>query len=97
MRNPASNPFLLGITGILLFLGYTLGITMIGATTGGMTFLLLGKLFVPEMTLSELALSGLRVGTILAGIWAPGVSIVLCFMWGKKQRDRLEITEEGAR
>lgn len=70
-----------------LFLGYTLGIVATGAVAGGLAFLALGKLFVPEMTFAELSLTGLRVGTILSGVWAPGVAIVLCFMKGKRLRD----------
>jgi hypothetical protein len=70
------------------FLAYALGIVALGAPAGAAAFALLGKLFVPEMSVGELALNGTRIGAILAGVWAPGVAIVLCFIRGKKERDR---------
>lgn len=93
MKSIASRPVVFILVGILRFIGYTLGITAVGAVAGGLAFQIFGRLFVPEMTYAELSLSGLRVGAILAGVWAPGVAIVLCFMWGKKQRDRLRAGE----
>jgi len=94
MSRIAAHPVLFGFIAFLRFLGYMAGITAVGAVAGGLSFQIFGRLFMPEMTYSELAISGLRVGTILAGVWAPGVSIVLCFMWGKKQRDRLKFREQ---
>lgn len=82
---------------IALFLGYTAEIVILGATAGCVAFLALGKLFVPDMTYAELAVSGLRVGAILAGVWAPGVSIVLCFIHGKKLRDRAKELQPESR
>lgn len=73
---------------LLIFLYYVLGMVLIGALTGCLVFLVLGPLFLKESTLTEIALNGLKVGTILAGIWAPGVAIVKCFILGKKERDR---------
>jgi len=70
-----------------IFLLNALVITGAGAVAGGAAFLLLGKLFMPAMSYAELSLTGLRVGGILAGVWAPGVSIVLCFVRGKKEND----------
>ncbi len=79
---------------VFLFLGYTIGIVATGAVAGGLAFQLFGRLFVPEMTFAELSLAGLRVGTILSGVWAPGVAIVLCFMRGKRLRDERRQKEE---
>jgi len=85
----AERAFLHGLRWVGLFLLYALGIVAVGALTGGTVFLLLGKLFVPGETFSWLATTGLRVGAILSGVWAPGVAIVLCFVRGKRERDRL--------
>ncbi|MFP4353106.1 MAG: hypothetical protein ACLFRP_00275 [Puniceicoccaceae bacterium] len=81
--------FVSGLRWVGLFLSYALGIVAVGALTGGGVFLLLGKLFVPDESFGWLGATGLRVGAILAGVWAPGVAIVLCFVRGKRERDRL--------
>ncbi|MBC2601919.1 hypothetical protein [Puniceicoccus vermicola] len=69
-----------------IFLYYTLGMVLIGATTGCLVFLILGPLFLKDETTWNIALYGLKTGTILSGIWAPGVAIVKCFMRGAKER-----------
>tara|TARA_R100000027_G_scaffold391_2_gene482 strand:+ start:16630 stop:16923 length:294 start_codon:yes stop_codon:yes gene_type:complete len=70
-----------------IFLYYTLFIVAIGAATACLVFLTLGKLYYPEGSYRDLALSGLKVGTILSGIWGIGVAIVKCFVKGKAERD----------
>jgi len=70
---------------ICFFLFYAISIVVLGAIGGMLAFLLLGKLFMPDMTFVELGLKGLRVGAIYAGVWASGVSIVLCFMKGHRE------------
>jgi hypothetical protein len=72
----------------LLFLAYGLLTVAAGAIVGTVGFLLLGKLFTPDLSFAELARHGLRMGSIYAGVWAPGLAIVLCFMHGKRERDR---------
>ncbi|MEM0967209.1 MAG: hypothetical protein AAGJ81_13775 [Verrucomicrobiota bacterium] len=69
------------------FISYVLIIIACGAFAGSAAFSLLGKLFMPSMTFGELAITGARVGAILAGVWASGVAIVLCFVKGKQERD----------
>lgn len=79
---------LLALKWLWFFLYYALVIVLLGALAGSLAFLLLGKLFMPEMTFGELGLKGMRVGAILAGVWASGVSIVLCFVKGHKERSK---------
>lgn len=64
--------------------GYAVAITLAGALGGFLAFLAFGKFFVPDWTWTALALKGLKVGGILAGVWAPGVAIVLCFIRGHR-------------
>ena len=69
------------------FFYYALSMVAIGAVTGCAVFLVLGRLFLADASWTDLALYGLKTGTILSGIWAPGVAIVKCFVRGKHARD----------
>jgi len=75
---------------ILYYLGYFVYYTVIilgaGTVIGLILFTLLGPLF-GEYSFSFLLKKGAWVGFRYAGVWAGGVSIVLCIIRWKKIRD----------
>jgi len=79
--------FRIGLRWAGFFLFYALTLVAIGAVTGCIVFSLLGPLFLEHSSRSEIAFYGLKTGAILAGIWAPGVAIVKCFVRGKQERE----------
>jgi len=77
----------LGLRWVGIFFFYAITMVAIGAATGAAVFSLLGPLFLDNSSRGEIAFYGLKTGAILAGIWAPGVAIVKCFVRGKKERE----------
>jgi hypothetical protein len=60
-------------------LGYTLVILLAGTCVGTLGALVLGPWVRPGSTLGQLACQGAWLGFRYAGIWAIGVSIVICY------------------
>ena len=58
----------------------TISICIAGAIGGGMLFPVAGSLLRMDLTVRQMFLNGLFDGGFLALIWAPGGSIVICFL-----------------
>lgn len=67
------------------FLCYVVGIVACGGIIGGVIYVTLGVLSHPDLHWAERLLFGLRDGGQYAGVWAGGLSIVMCVMKGYKQ------------
>jgi len=68
------------------FLTYLAIIIGLGAVIGSLLYTTLGLLTHPDLSWSERALYGMRDGSQYAGVWAGGLSLVLCWMKGYKQK-----------
>jgi len=67
------------------FIAYVVVVIFIGAVLGAITFALLGALTHPHLELSYRVAKGILNGAKLAGVWAGGIGIVLCFMQGHRR------------
>ena len=74
---------------IRLWHGWVVLIVLLGAVAGFILFPIGGAVFGIDQTLSHLLLAGLRDGAFYALIWAPGISVVLCFMLGYERAKAL--------
>ena len=67
---------------VFLWLLLALAICWAGAVSGGLLFPVAGLLLRMDLPVREMVLNGLLDGGFLALIWAPGLSFVVCLMWG---------------
>lgn len=78
-----------GLYWLASFFAYFVTIIFIGAVLGAISFALVGALTNPGLDLSYRLAKGVINGAQLAGVWATGVALVLCFVQGKRRNDRL--------
>ena len=67
------------------FIIYVGGIVALGAVVGSILYAIAGSFSHPDLHWTQRMLFGLRDGSQYAGVWAGGLSIVICFMKGHKQ------------
>lgn len=70
------------------FLLYASIMIAAGALVGTVLYGTVGVWLVDGMPLADLLRKGAHDGAFLAGVWAPGTSIVLCFMRAHTLRTR---------
>ena len=63
-----------------------LAICLAGALVGALAFPVAGYLLGMDLGIGEMLRNGVFDGGFLALIWAPGLSLVACLMWGRQQK-----------
>ena len=78
-----------GLYWLASFFAYFVIVIFIGAVLGAVSFALVGALTNPDLDLSYRLAKGVINGAQLAGVWATGIAIVLCFIQGRRRNRRL--------
>lgn len=80
------------------FIQYLATILLIGGLVGAFLFLSIGALTHPERPVSLRVSQGFVDGFLYAGVWAFGLSLVLCVMrWHKERQTAQTATRQTAR
>jgi hypothetical protein len=74
---------------VRLWHGWVVLMVLAGAVLGALLFPLGGLVFGVDLSIGRFVLAGLRDGAFYAFIWAPGISLILCFMLGYERARRV--------
>lgn len=72
---------------------YVLMMLAIGAVLGGILFVTIGAFSHPQLAWSERLRMGASDGAFYFGVWAGGMSIVLCFIRGHRMNAKRRAAE----